>query len=49
MMRAIKLSVALLLAACMLSGCYVYHQEGGQPDGPSGPEQQQQQQQKGVY
>lgn len=42
MMRAIKLSIALLLAACLLSGCYVYHQDGDgrhQPGG-SGPQQQ---------
>ena len=44
MMRAIKLSVALLLAACLLSGCYVYHPDKDRhPDGP------QQQSQKGAY
>ena len=48
MMRAIKLSVALLLTACLLSGCYVYHQDDdsrrdSQPDNP------QQQSQKGAY
>jgi hypothetical protein len=45
MMRAIKLSVALLLAACLLSSCYVYHPDNDRrhPDGP------QQQSQKGGY
>jgi outer membrane biogenesis lipoprotein LolB len=44
MMRAIKLSVALLLAACLLSGCYMHHpdKDRRRPDGP-------QQQQKGAY
>lgn len=44
MMRAFKLSAALLLAVCLLSGCYVYDGHGRhQPDGP------QQQHQKGAY
>lgn len=45
MMRAIKLSIALFLAACLLSGCYVYHpdRDGRHQSGGSGPQQQQQQ------
>lgn len=45
MMRAIKLSIALLLAACLLSGCYVYHpdRDSRHQPGSSGPQQQQQQ------
>jgi hypothetical protein len=46
MMRAFKLSAALLLTVFLLSGCYIYDRDHGghhQPDGP------QQQQQKGAY
>jgi predicted small lipoprotein YifL len=46
MMRAIKLSVALLLAACLLSGCYMYHPDR---DRHTDGRQQQQQSQKGAY
>jgi hypothetical protein len=45
MLRAITLSAVLLLATCLLSGCYVYHQEDGEPyDQTQAPVQQQQQQ-----
>ncbi len=48
MMRAFKLSVALLLAACLLSGCY-FHDRDRDDHRDRRSNSSQQQQQKGAY